>query len=186
MTPLHCANSISGRFRRCIRHADIDGFISFTNSNEFLQLLAGAGPRHRRGLLLSYARVLKRVEERARVVKPKGQGESKTRWSAGMRDKLSDACAKGLSDEAVGRLLGITAGAARLARKRFLCAATAAQVQNCRGSRRTAIRMDGYMGTPESRSALSERRQSAGGLPSESRASPPAGIQSMRVLDGAR
>jgi len=47
-------------------------------------------------------------------------------WAShGRLDKLRAAYAKGFNDEKVGRLLGVTAGAARLARKRLFAASAA-------------------------------------------------------------
>jgi hypothetical protein len=120
MTPVSCASTITARFNKFVRHADIDGFQAFVDSDDFVKLLSGAGTTYRRGLLRAYGIALKAVERRARITTPKPIGQGKVSWTASMRDRLYAAYAMGLDDEKAGRLLGVTTDAARLARKRVL------------------------------------------------------------------
>ena len=127
MTPLSCASAITARFNKFVRNGDVEAFYAFVDSEEFVEYLAGAGRKYRQGILRAYGTARETVEARARVVKRKPMGQGKVSWAApGMLDKLRTAYAKGLSDEKVGRLLGITTDAARLARKRLLVASVQA------------------------------------------------------------
>ena len=129
MTPASCASTITARLNKYVRNGDVDGFRAFVDGNEFIQYLAGAGPKFRRGILRAYGKAHEDVERRARyrLVQPRPMGEVRSDWKApGMLDRLRAACAKTGDDEKVGRLLGITTGAARLARKRFLAASAQA------------------------------------------------------------
>jgi hypothetical protein len=118
MTPQACASTITARFNRAVRNADVGGFYAFVDSDEFVRFLAGAGPKYRRGILGAYAAAREAVERRARVVRARPMGQGRVRWTPGMLAQLASAYSKGLSDEAVGRQLGISADAARLRRKR--------------------------------------------------------------------
>jgi hypothetical protein len=116
-SPQAYANAVLGRFRSLTRRADITGFHAFADGDDYALLLLGAGARYRYGLQRAYFNTLEEIESRARVVKPKGLGESRVRWTPAALDKLRAAYAEGLDDAAVGRKLGVSTGSARLARK---------------------------------------------------------------------
>jgi hypothetical protein len=123
MTPVSCASTITARLNKYVRNGDVDGFRAFVDGSEFIQYLVGAGPKYRRGILRAYGTAHTDVERRARyrLVQPRPIGEVRVDWKApGMLDRLRAAYANTDDDEKVGRRLGITTGAARLARKRVL------------------------------------------------------------------
>ena len=126
-TPRGCLKSISTAFQRLARSGDVEGFRAYVRSDAFLTAFAGLDPDRRQSAMRAYAKAEGLCEAKALhpLVKPKGyrrQAGEKVDWSDPvMRTKLADAYARvGGDDEKAARILGVTVGSARLAKKRHL------------------------------------------------------------------
>ena len=102
-------------------------FRAYVRSDAFLKAFAGLDPDRRQSAMRAYAKAEALCEAKARhpLVKPKGidaKRAEKVDWSDPvMRSKLADAYARvGGDDEKAARILGVTVGSARLAKKRHL------------------------------------------------------------------
>jgi len=113
--------------KRLARNGDVDGIRSYVRSDAFLMAFTGLDPSRRRSAMRAHAKAEALCEAKARhpLVKPKGidaRRAEKVDWSDPiMRTKLADAYARvGGDDEKAARILGVTVGSARLAKKRHL------------------------------------------------------------------
>jgi hypothetical protein len=127
LTPRGCLKSISTVFQRLARNGDVEGLRAYVRSDAFLKAFAGLDPDRRKSAMRAYANAEALCEAKALhpLVKPKGidaRRAEKVDWSDPvMRGKLADAYARvGGDDEKAARLLGVTLGSARLAKKRHL------------------------------------------------------------------
>lgn len=130
-SPRGCLKSISTVFKRLARNGDVEGFRAYVRSDAFLKAFTGLDPGRRQSAMRAFARAEAVCEAKARhpLVKPKtidARRAEKADWSdPQMRSKLADAYARvGGDDEKAARILGVTLGSARLARKRHLAPAT--------------------------------------------------------------
>ena len=137
MTPRACLQLISMALHRLARNGDVDGIRAYVRSDAFLMAFSGLDPGRRRSAMRSFAKAEALCEVKARrpLVKPKpihAKRAQKTSWSdPEMRTKLARAFAQaGGDDEKAARLLGVTLGSARLAKRRHLGAAATGQRQN--------------------------------------------------------
>jgi hypothetical protein len=113
---------------RLARNGDVEGFRAYVRSDAFLADLIGVDPDRRQSALRCHARAEALCESNARhpLVKPRPIDASrahKVDWKNDpvMRAKLADAYAVALGDdEKSARILGVSLGAARLAKKRHL------------------------------------------------------------------
>ena len=126
-TPRGCLKSISTALKRLARNGDVEGFRAYVRSDAFLKAFAGLDPDRRQSAMRAYAKAEALCEAKARhpLVKPKpidAKRAEKVDWSDPvMRTKLADAYARvGGDDEKAARILGVTLGSARLAKKRHL------------------------------------------------------------------
>ena len=126
-TPRGCLKSISTALQRLARSGDVEGFRAYVRSDAFLNAFAGLDPDRRQSAMRAYAKAEALCEAKARhpLLKPKGidaKRAEKVNWSDPvMRTKLADAYARvGGDDEKAARILGVTIGSARLAKKRHL------------------------------------------------------------------
>ena len=126
-TPRGCLKSITTAFKRLARAGDVDGFRAYIRSDAFLAALNGLDPQGRQSAMRCYATAEAMCEARAphRLVKPKpihAKRAQKTSWdNPVMRAKLANAYVRaGGDDEKAARILGVTVGSARLAKKRYL------------------------------------------------------------------
>lgn len=115
------------------RHADagnVDAFQAYVRSDEFAKAMVSISPEQRQSLLRYYAKYSAECEANTRYRKVEPKRRRKSRWQAdAARDRLAKAYAiAGEDHEKAGRLLGCTAGAARLARRKYLL--NAAQPQS--------------------------------------------------------
>jgi hypothetical protein len=123
--------SLTGTLMRLARKGDVEAFRAYVRSDAFLADLIGIDPDRRQSALRCHARAEALCEAKARhpLVKPRPIDASrahKVDWKndAGMRAKLTDAYARaGGNDEKAARILGVSLGSARLAKKRHLPAA---------------------------------------------------------------
>ena len=138
-TPRGCLKSISTALRRLARSGDVEGFRAYVRSDAFLTAFAGLDPERRQSAMRAYAKAEGLCEAKALhpLVKPKGidaKRAEKIDWSDPiMRTKLADAYARvGGDDEKAARILGVTVGSARLAKKRHLKPAAHDQASKAR------------------------------------------------------
>ena len=122
-----CLKSISTVLQRLARNGDVEGLRAYVRSDAFLKAFAGLDPDRRKSAMRAFANAEALCEAKARhpLVKPKGidaKRAEKVDWSDPvMRGKLADAYARvGGDDEKAARILGVTLGSARLAKKRHL------------------------------------------------------------------
>ena len=130
-TPRGCLQSIATALKRLTRNGDVEGFRAYVRSDAFLAAFNGLDPERRQSAMRSYAKAETLCEAKARrpLVKPKpidAKRAEKVNWGDPvMRAKLAAAYARaGGDDEKAARILGVTLGSARLAKKRHLDAAT--------------------------------------------------------------
>jgi hypothetical protein len=119
--------AISTTLMRFARYGDVAGMRAYVRGDAFLRAFNGLDPERRRSAMRSFAQAEALCEAKARhpLVKPKridAKRVHKTDWSDPvMRAKLANAYARaGGDDEQAARTLGVSLGAARLAKKRHL------------------------------------------------------------------
>jgi hypothetical protein len=113
------------------RNGDVEGFRAYVRSDAFLAAFAGLDPSRRQSVMRCYGKAAIMCEVKARhpLVQPKpldAKRTQKVNWrDPAMRAKLAAAYAKaGGDDERAARMLRVSLGSARLAKKRHLNAAT--------------------------------------------------------------
>lgn len=122
MTPAGYLNRTTRVLKRHADAGNVDAFRAFIRSDEFANAMIGVGTGLRQSLLKAYTQYATICEYRTRHQLPKPKRRATSRWlTDAARAKLARAYAVAGDDhEKAGRLLGCTAGAARLARKRYL------------------------------------------------------------------
>lgn len=130
-TPKGRLQSISSTLMRLARNGDVEGFRAYVSSSAFLAAFIGLDPERRPSAMRTYMKAETLCEAKARLPlrKPKridAKRAEKVAWSdSAMRARLARAYAQaGGDDEKAARILGVSLGSARLARKRHLGAAT--------------------------------------------------------------
>lgn len=100
----------------------MDAFRAYVRSDDFAEAFVRVGPAMRQILLRVHSEYAHMCEGNTAHPLPKPQRTTKSRWVTDVgRAELAKAYARAGDDhERAGRLLGCTAGAARLARKRYL------------------------------------------------------------------
>jgi hypothetical protein len=126
-TPRGCLQVITTALKRLARNGDVEGFRAYVRSNSFLADFAGLEPERRQSALRAYARAETLCEAKAphRLIRPKridARRVQKASWSdPARRAKLAEAYAVAGGDhEKAARILGVSPGSARLAKKRYL------------------------------------------------------------------
>ena len=126
-TPRGFLKSISTAFMRLARKGDVDGLRSYIRSDNFLRAFNGLDPERRQSVMRTHTMAEGMCEARARrrLIKPKpihAKRAQKTSWdNPVMRAKLANAYVRARGDnEKAARILGVTIGSARLAKKRYL------------------------------------------------------------------
>jgi hypothetical protein len=126
-TPRGCLKSISTALRRLARNGDVEGFRAYVRSDAFLAAFNGLDPERRQSAMRAYAKADALCEAKARrpLAKPKpidAKRTDKVNWGDPvLRAKLANAYARaGGNDEKAARILGVTLGSARLAKRRHL------------------------------------------------------------------
>ncbi len=123
MTPKGHLNCAARVLKRLARAGDIDGFRAYVRSDTFGEAMVGVGPTLRQSLLRLHTEYAALCEAYCKLPPlPKPKRRATGRWiNPSEQAKLAQAYrAAGNDHEKAGRLLGCTAGAARLARKRYL------------------------------------------------------------------
>ena len=120
-------STMTNALKRHARNGDVAAFRAYIESDAFRRAFEGLEPRQRRGALRCWSEAEALCERMApqRLAKPKrldAKRASKTQWSTpAMRAKLANAYARaGGDDEKAARILGVTLGSARLAKRRHL------------------------------------------------------------------
>jgi hypothetical protein len=128
--PGGCLRVLTAAFMGFARGGDVDGLRAYLRSDAFMAAFNGLDPQRRRSAMRSYATAEALCEAKAphRLVQPKpihAKRAQKTSWGDPMmRAKLADAYLRsGGDNEKAARILGVTVGSARLAKKRYLDAA---------------------------------------------------------------
>lgn len=131
-TPVGLLQSITTALKRLASNGDVEGLRAYVHGDAFLRAFNGLDPRRRATAMRCYARAEALCEAKAPrpLVKPgpiDARRAQKASWSdPAMRAKLADAYAAARGDvEKVARILGVSLGSARLAKKRYLDGATA-------------------------------------------------------------
>ena len=130
-TPRGCLRVITTALKRLARSGDVEGFRVYVRSSAFLAAFNGLDPERRQSAMRAYARAETLCEANApyRLIRPKpidAKRVQKVSWGDPvMRAKLANAYARaGGDDEKAARLLGVSLGSARLAKRRHLVTAT--------------------------------------------------------------
>jgi hypothetical protein len=131
---------------RLARNGDVEAFRTYVRSAAFLAAFDGLDPERRSSAMRTYVKAERLCEAKARLplVKPKridAKRVDKVDWSDPvMVDKLADAYARsGGDDEKAARILGVTLGSARLARRRHLGRTRSSRRQNAVEAAGTAL-----------------------------------------------
>ena len=129
-TPIGCLKSITTALKRLARNGDVEAFRAYVRSDAFMAAFRGLDPERRRSAMRSYATAEALCEAMAprHLIKPKpihAKRSQKASWgNPVMRAKLANAYVRaGGDDEKAARILGVTVGSARLAKRRYLGAA---------------------------------------------------------------
>jgi hypothetical protein len=127
-TPIGFLQSLTTALKRLGDRRDIDALRGYIRSDAFLRAFNGLRPNRRETAMRSYVNAAALCEAKAPLVKPgriDARRTQKANWSdPAMRAKLEDAYAvAGRDDEKAARILGVSLGSARLAKKRHLGAA---------------------------------------------------------------
>ena len=132
------------------RGGDVEGLRTFVSGDGFLTAFVGLDPNHRRAAMRCFAKAADLCEAKTRhpLVPPRpidAKRVDKVDWSDPvMVDKLADAYARsGGDDEKAARILGVTPGSARLAKKRHLGAAGTGRRQKAVAAAGTALCVEG-------------------------------------------
>ena len=133
-TPRGFLKSISTAFMRLARKGDVDGLRSYIRSDNFLHAFNRLDPERRQSVMRTHSEAEGLCEARARrrLIEPKpihAKRAQKANWrDPVMLAKLANAYARaGGDDEKAARILGVTVGSARLAKRRHLDAPEADQ-----------------------------------------------------------
>src|SRR5262245_38143185 len=126
-TPRGCLRVLTGKLMRLARNGDVEGIRAYVRSDAFLAAFGGLDPGHRQTAMRCHFRAEALGEARARhpLVQPRpidAKRIQKVSWGApGMRTKLAHAYAVASGDdEKAARILGVSLGSARLAKRRHL------------------------------------------------------------------
>jgi hypothetical protein len=121
---------LTATFMRLARRGDVEAFRAFVSSEGFIRAFTGLDPKQRQSAMCCYGKAQELCEAKARypLVRPKpidAQRIRKADWrDPAMRARLANAYAVAGGDhEKAARILGVSLGSARLAKKRYLDAA---------------------------------------------------------------
>ena len=122
---------LTGKLMRLARNGDVEGIRAYVRSDAFLAAFGGLDPGHRQTAMRCHFRAEALGEAKARhpLVQPRpidAKRTQKVNWrDPSMRAKLAAAYATADGDdERAARMLRVSLGSARLAKKRHLDAAT--------------------------------------------------------------
>lgn len=126
-TPRGCLRRLTATLMRLARRGDVVGFRAYVSSDAFLADFTRLDRGRRQSAMRCHARAEVLCEDKARhpLVQPMpidAKRTQKVNWrDNAMRAKLANAYARaGGDDEKVARMLGVSLGSARLAKRRHL------------------------------------------------------------------
>ena len=118
---------LTGKLMRLARNGDVEGIRAYVRSDAFLAAFVGLNPGHRQTAMRCHFRAEALCEAKAPrpLIKPRpidARRAQKVSWSdPGMRTRLAEAYARARGDdEKAARILGVSLGSARLAKRRHL------------------------------------------------------------------
>jgi hypothetical protein len=125
--PKGCLRAITATLMRLAKNGDVDGFSRYIRGDAFLHAFNGLDPGRRQSVMRSYPKAEALLEAKARhpLATPKridAKRAEKISWAhPTMTTKLAAAYAAAEDDdEKAARLLGVSPGSARLAKRRHL------------------------------------------------------------------
>ena len=120
-------SSISRTLKRFARRGDVAGLRTYVASGAFLAAFNGLEPKRRQVVMLAYVEAHALCEAKAKLplaapVALNSRASAKlANWrDQTMRTRLAAAYERADNHEGAARLLGVTIGAARLAKRRYL------------------------------------------------------------------
>jgi hypothetical protein len=126
-TPKGCLKSMTTALKRLARNGDVERFRAYVRSEAFLANFNGLDPERRQSAMRASVGAETLCEARSphRLVRPKpidAKRVQKVSWGDPvMLAKLANAYVRGGGDdEKAARILGVTVGSARLAKRRHL------------------------------------------------------------------
>jgi len=118
-------SSISRTLKRFARLGDVAGIRTYVCGDAFIAAFKGLEPERRQTAMLLFAKAHATCEAKAKLPLAARMSAKLANWrDPTMRAKLADAYARARDHEGAARLLGVTVGAARLAKRRYLDRAT--------------------------------------------------------------
>jgi len=127
--PRGCLRVLTATLVRLARQGDVEALREYLRSDHFLLAFNGLDPGRRQSVMRCYAKAEALCEAKAAhpLVQPRpidAKRAHKASWGdPQMRARLADAYARaGGDDEKAARILGVSRGSARLAKKRHLLA----------------------------------------------------------------
>ena len=126
--PRGCLRVLTATLMRLARRGDVEGIRAYVRTDAFLASFMGLDPDRRQSAMRCYGRAEALCEAKSAhpLVRPRPIDAKRTiSWvDPTMRGKLANAYARaGGDDEKAARMLGVSLGSARLAKKRHLDAA---------------------------------------------------------------
>jgi hypothetical protein len=125
-TPIGFLQSLTTALKRLASNGNVEGLRAYVCSKAFVRAFSGLDLRRRAMAMRSYAKAEALCEAKAPrpLINPgpiDARRAQKASWSApAMRAKLADAYAAARGDdEKAARILGVSLGSARLAKKRY-------------------------------------------------------------------
>jgi hypothetical protein len=124
--PKGCLRVLTATLMRLARRGDAEGIRSYLSSDEFLAAFIGLDPGRRQSVMHCYGKAHALCEANARhpLVSPRpidAKRSQKASWGDPQIARLADAYAHTRGDdEQAARLLGVSRGSARLAKRRHL------------------------------------------------------------------
>jgi hypothetical protein len=126
-SPRGSLSSISKTLKRFARYGDAASMRAYVRGASFLHAFNGLDPERRHSAMMAYVEALAECEAKARLplaapVPLNARTSARlANWrNPAMLAKLAAAYARAHDDEGAARLLGVTVGAARLAKRRYL------------------------------------------------------------------
>jgi hypothetical protein len=158
--PRGCLRVLTQTLMRLARSGDAEGIRGYLRTDEFLAGFVALDPRRRQTVMRCFgkAEALCQVKTAHPLVQPRtidAKRAHKTDWSDPvMRTKLANAYARSGGDhEQAARTLGVSLGAARLAKKRHLEAATIGPARKPGSGPQAAVRHGSTPGADRLRTA---------------------------------
>jgi hypothetical protein len=149
-TPRGCLRRLTATLMRLARRGNVEGIRAYLRSDAFLADFTGLDPGRRQSAMRCYGKAATMCEAKAThpLVQPRpidAKRTQKVNWrDPALRAKLANAYAQaGGDDEKAARILGVTLGSARLAKRRHLGAGANRHRQKAVAAAGAAICVEG-------------------------------------------